>query len=103
MSQQTPQPRPNMPAASGRKTRCLASLGSPGILLLMLAGWALIAFLSELVMDSALFVEGKGDDLQLDGALAYSHSTGRRWRWPSCTSTTLRAIPCASWRCSGLP
>ena len=71
MSQQTPQPGTEQyQPLPGQENALLSFARQPRILLLMLAGWALIAFLSELVMDSALFVEGKGDDLQLDGALA---------------------------------
>ena len=45
-------------------------LRQPRILLVMLAAWALVGFLVELAVGSALFVENHGDgDLQMDGAL----------------------------------
>ena len=73
MSQQTPQQPPSegyqaMPQS--QENALLGFVRQPRILLILLAVWAIIAFMSELVMDSALFVEGKGEDLQLDGALA---------------------------------
>ncbi len=72
MSQQTPMPGPE-PAYQPlpeQENAFLNLLLQPRILLFLLAAWALLGFLTELVVDSALFVERHGDgDIGLDGAL----------------------------------
>jgi hypothetical protein len=48
----------------------MAFIQRPRILLTILAGWALVGFLTELIVDSALFVESHNPgDIALDGVL----------------------------------
>ena len=52
-----------------RENGFLSFLQRPRIMLIMLAGWALMAFLTQLALDSALFVEAHNgnSDIALDG------------------------------------
>jgi len=69
---QMPQPDKGgaYPPPPQRENAILNFLQQPRIVLILLAAWSLVAFLVELAVDSALFVENHGDgDLELDGAL----------------------------------
>ena len=72
MSQQTPMPGPEQPyqPLPPQENSFLSFVQQPRIVLLLLAGWALLGFLTQLVVNSALFVERHGEgDIGLDGAL----------------------------------
>jgi hypothetical protein len=54
-----------------RENALLNFVRQPRILLIMLAGWSLLAFLTQLFTNSALFAEQNGGgEVQLDGILA---------------------------------
>jgi len=72
MSQQAPMPGPEQTyqPLPEQENAFLNFLLQPRILLVLLALWALLGFLTELVVNSALFVERHGEgDIGLDGAL----------------------------------
>jgi hypothetical protein len=72
MSQETPLPGPedvHQPLPR-QENALLAFLQQPRILLIMLAAWSLLGFVTELLVGSALFVERHGEgDIALDGLL----------------------------------
>lgn len=69
---QTPQPgvEGTYVPVPERENALLGFVRQPRVILVMLAAWSLLGFLTELAVGSALFVEEHGDgDVSLDGAL----------------------------------
>jgi hypothetical protein len=63
----------------------LAFVRQPRILLILLAAWAIIAFLTQLFLNSTLFTEAEsGDEVQIDGLLA-----GLAMNWESLALAVL--------------
>ena len=67
-----PDPSKDVPYAPlpQRENTFLKFVQQPSVLLLLLAGWSFLGFLTQVIVNSALFVEKHGEgDVNLDGVL----------------------------------